>query len=64
MPSASAEQAEVVTCGGEDEVGGIGRGAEQEIAPEMAVALQVPMTSSMALRSRRSRRMVGVISHF
>src|SRR4051794_26327176 len=36
-----AEQAEVVACGGEDEVGGVALGAEQEVAAEMAIALHV-----------------------
>ena len=36
-----AEQAEVVAGGGEDDVGGVALGAEQEVAAEMAVALHV-----------------------
>src|ERR671913_1146963 len=36
-----AEQTEVVAGGGEDEVGGVAFCAEEEVAAEMAVALQV-----------------------
>src|SRR5918997_620282 len=35
------EQAEVAARGGEDDVGGVALGAEQEVAAEMAVALHV-----------------------
>jgi hypothetical protein len=36
-----AEQAEIVACGGEDEIAGIALGAEQEVAAEVVAALHV-----------------------
>jgi hypothetical protein len=56
-PQPGKDAAEVVTDGGEEDVGGIA-GATLEVAsPEMTFRLQVPMMGSMAERRRSSRLM-------